>query len=47
MGFLLCERCHAVLPANLTDDFFLKRLDQFARLGIGAECGPLLTKAKQ
>jgi hypothetical protein len=39
----LCERCDAVLPANQADEFMLKRLSQFARFGIGAESGPLLS----
>jgi hypothetical protein len=32
-----------VLDANDADDLMLKRLSQFARFGIGAESGPLLS----
>lgn len=41
---LLCERCGVVLPLRHPDDDLLKRLTQFARFGIGAGSGPLLSR---
>lgn len=40
---LLCDRCGRVLPPVEPEEFLLKRLAQFARFGIGAESGPILS----
>ena len=44
LRLLLCERCGVVLPPRHPDDDLLKRLTQFARFGIGAGSGPLLSR---
>lgn len=44
LRLLLCERCGVVLPQRHPDDDLLKRLTQFARFGIGAGSGPLLSR---
>jgi hypothetical protein len=44
---LLCELCGAVLDAHDADDLMLRRLSQFARFGIGAESGPLLSSGAE
>ena len=44
LRLLLCERCGVVLPARQPEEDLLRRLTQFARFGIGAGSGPLLSR---
>ncbi len=42
LGDLICLRCGAVLPPELTTERFLARLSQLGQFGLGAAGGPLL-----
>ncbi len=43
---VICARCGAVLPAELTTERFLRKLSDLSQFGLGAAERPLLAPAR-